>query len=78
LARISELIYGARPSWKDPGKFFFAHGGKDGTPFPVDRTTYDSTIQTLHEAIEKAKLEKKYKYNAIRRLEQYGRLQNSI
>jgi hypothetical protein len=48
---ISELIHGANPGWKDPAKFSFAHGGKDGTRFPVDRTTYDSTIQMLHEAI---------------------------
>ena len=54
LALISQLIYGASPSWKDPAKFSFAHGGKDGTPFPVDRATYDSTIQTLHESIEEA------------------------
>lgn len=73
LALISELIYGASPSWKDPAKFSFAHGGKDGTPFPVDKTTYDSTIQTLHEAINEAKLENKDKYNAIKRLEQYSK-----
>jgi len=68
LALISELVYGASPSWKDPAKFGFAHGGKDGTPFPVDRETYDSTIRTLHEAVEGAKLEKKEKYEAIKRL----------
>lgn len=73
LALISELIYGESPSWKDPAKFSFAHGGKDGKPFPVDRTTYDSTIQTLHEAIEEAKLEKKDKYNAIIRLERLNK-----
>lgn len=78
LALISELIYGASPSWKDPAKFSFAHGGKDGTPFPVDRTTYDSTIQTLHEAIEEAKLEKKDKYNAIKQLEHHAKHQSSI
>jgi uncharacterized protein len=78
LALISELIYGASPSWKDPAKFSFAHGGKDGTPFPVDRRTYDSTIQTLHEAIGEAKLEKKDKYNAIKRLEHHAKPQNSI
>jgi uncharacterized protein len=77
-ALISELIYGASPSWKDPAKFSFAHGGKDGTPFPVDRTTYDSTIQMLHEAIEEAKLEKKDMYNAIKRLEHYAKHQRSI
>lgn len=68
LALISELVYGASPSWKDPAKFGFAHGGKDGTPFPVDRETYDSSIRTLHEAIECARLEKKEKYEAIKRL----------
>ena len=68
LALISELVYGATPSWKDPAKFSFAHGGKDGTPFPVDRTTYEHTIQTLHEAIEEAKLDRKEKYEAIKRL----------
>jgi hypothetical protein len=78
LALISELIYGASPSWKDPAKFSFAHGGKDGTPFPVDRTTYDSSIRTLHEAIEESKLERKDKYNAIKRLEHHAKLQSSI
>jgi hypothetical protein len=65
---ISELVYGASPSWKDPAKFGFAHGGKDGTPFPVDRETYDSSIRTLHEAVECANLDKKEKYEAIKRL----------
>jgi hypothetical protein len=72
LALVSELVYGASPSWKDPAKFSFAHGGKDGTPFPVDRETYDRTIQTLHEAVEETKLDKKEKYNAIKRLERYA------
>jgi uncharacterized protein len=77
LALISELIYGASPSWKDPAKFSFAHGGKDGTPFPVDRATYDGTIRILHDAVEEAKLEKKDKYNAIKRLEKYSEYPNS-
>jgi hypothetical protein len=65
---ISELVYGSSPSWKDPAKFGFAHGGKDGTPFPVDRETYDNSIRILHEAVEGARLEKKEKYEAIKRL----------
>jgi len=68
LALISELIYGACPSWRDPAKFSFAHGGKDGTPFPVNRETYDSSIRTLREALEGAKLDKKEKYEALKRL----------
>ena len=71
LALISELIYGARPSWRDPAKFSFAHGGKDGTPFPVDRDTYDQSIRTLQEAVEGARIEKKEKYEAIKRLGRY-------
>lgn len=68
LALISELVYGAGPSWRDPAKFSFAHGGKDGTPFPVDRETFDSSIRTLQEALEGAKLDKKDKYEALKRL----------
>lgn len=68
LALISELIYGARPSWRDPAKYSFAHGGKDGTPFPVDRETYDSSIKTLQEALLGARLDRKEKYEALKRL----------
>lgn len=68
LALISELIYGARPSWRDPARYSFAHGGKDGTPFPVDRETYDSSIKTLQEALEGTKLDRSEKYEALKRL----------
>jgi len=69
LALISDLVYGSCPSWKDPVKYSFTHGGKDGYPYPVDRDVYDHSIKTLKEALEGAKLEKKDKYNAIKRLE---------
>ena len=52
LALISDLTYGAKPSWKDPAKYSFAHGGKDGTPYPVDRETFDSSIQTFKDSID--------------------------
>ena len=71
LALISELIYGAETSWKDPAKYSFAHGGKGGHPYPVDRETFDCSISTLKEAVEKAKLDKREKYDAIRRLSRY-------
>ncbi|OPY23318.1 MAG: hypothetical protein A4E27_01533 [Methanobacterium sp. PtaU1.Bin242] len=50
-------------------KYSFTHGGKDGYPYPVDREVYDHSIGTLKEALEGAKLERKEKYNAIKRLE---------
>ena len=71
LALISELIYGAETCWKDPAKYSFAHGGKDGHPYPVDRETFDHSISTLKEAVENAKLDKKGKYDAIKRLKKY-------
>lgn len=74
LALISELIYGSSPSWRDPAKYSFAHGGKDGTPFPVDRKTYDHSIRTLKEALEGAELDKGEKYEAIKRLSRYADL----
>jgi hypothetical protein len=68
LALISQIIYGAKPSWRDPVKFSFALGGKDGVPFPVDRSSYDQTILHLSGLIEKARLEGKEKYAALERL----------
>ena len=69
LALISDLIYGSKPSWEDPVKYSFTHGGKDRYPYPVDCEVYDHSIQTLKEALEQSKIEKKDKYNAIKRLE---------
>lgn len=54
LALVGEVIYGAKPSYEDPARYSFAHGGKDATPYPVDRTTYDQTIEMLRKAVNKA------------------------
>ncbi|HML05799.1 MAG TPA: DUF763 domain-containing protein, partial [Methanobacterium sp.] len=55
----------------DPVKFSFTHGGKDGFPYPVNREVYDHSISTLKDALDEAKLERKDKYNAIKRLESF-------
>lgn len=68
LTLVSELIFGTTTSWKDPVKYSFAHGGKDGIPFPVDRQTYDFTIQTLRSAIDNAKLSHKDQLRALKNL----------
>ncbi len=59
LALISELVYGEKPSWEDPVKFSFAHGGKDGIPYKINKNDYDETIYSLKNIIEKSKLNKK-------------------
>ncbi|RPI21401.1 MAG: DUF763 domain-containing protein, partial [Acidobacteria bacterium] len=71
LALVSELIYGAKPSFRDPARFSFAHGGKDGTPFPVDRPTYDRTIQILHDALNRARVDHSEKVGALKRLAKF-------
>ena len=71
LALLSDLIYGSEPSWKDPVKYSFAHGGKDGTPYPVDEEVYNSTIDNLKVVLEKAEVEDKSKRQAIKRLHKH-------
>lgn len=54
LALISELIYGEPASWRDPVKYSFAFGGKDGVPYPVDKRTMDKTTELLRTAMKEA------------------------
>ncbi|HID73386.1 TPA: DUF763 domain-containing protein, partial [Candidatus Micrarchaeota archaeon] len=70
LALVSKLLYGSRLDWKDPVKYSFAHGGKDGIPYPVDRKNYDHTISFLQDAIEASGIDKKEKATALRKLAQ--------
>ncbi|MEM7821468.1 MAG: DUF763 domain-containing protein [Candidatus Aenigmatarchaeota archaeon] len=68
LALISEIIYGSPPSWKDPVKFSFAYGGKDGVPKPVNRKSMDESINFLEEILKQAEIEKREKLEALKRL----------
>ena len=72
LSLASELVHGTSASMRDPARFAFAHGGKDGTPFPVDRTTYDRTIEVLGTAINRAGVDRSEKVAAFRRLAALG------
>jgi hypothetical protein len=68
LALVSEVLYGAPSRFRDPARFSFAHGGKDGHPFPVPERVYDETIGILQTAVQKAKLGQGDKLQAIRQL----------
>jgi hypothetical protein len=72
LSLISELIYGVKPSFKDPTRYCFTHGGKDGHPYPVDRKVYDQTIDVLEGAIEKARVGDREKMDALQRLREFN------
>ena len=71
LALASELVHGTPASLRDPARFAFAHGGKDGTPFPVDKLTYDKTIEILNKAINRSAIDRSEKVRAFQRLARF-------
>lgn len=68
LTLVSEVIHGTPSRFKDPARFSFAHGGKDGHPFPVPTRVYDETIEIFDKAISQAKMGEKDKSDALRNL----------
>jgi len=73
LALVSEVIYGTPTRFDDPARFSFAHGGKDGHPFPVPIDVFDETIKTLQTAIQRAKIGNSDKLQSIQKLSELSR-----
>jgi hypothetical protein len=71
LALLAEIVHGAPASARDPARFSFAHGGKDGHPFPVDQRTYDVSIEWLREAVTRARLGRTDRMDALRLLARF-------
>jgi hypothetical protein len=74
LALVSEVIHGAPSRFEDPARFSFAHGGKDGHPFPVPVNVYDETIQQFRDSVEKAKIGNSDKQVALKNLTMVAQL----
>jgi hypothetical protein len=74
LSLISEIVYGDAPSYRDPARFGFAHGGKDGTPYPVDRRAYDETVSIMKRAIQSSTIGNQDKLKAVRKLSHFYEL----
>jgi hypothetical protein len=68
LALVAEVVYGAGASRKDPVRYSFAHGGKDGHPFPVNKQVYDRSIAVLEKALRRAKTGDMENLKALQRL----------
>ncbi len=73
LALIAEVVHGAPSRFSDPARFSFAHGGKDGHPFPVPLKTYDESIGLLRRALDAAKVGDSHKLEGMRRLDRFTR-----
>ncbi len=68
LSLVSEIIYGAKPSYEDPARYSFSVGGKDGTPFPVERETYDKLLKIMERGIQKSVISLREKEQTKQRL----------
>ena len=68
LSLVSEIIYGAKPSYEDPARYSFSVGGKDGTPFFVQKGVYNELLNVIEKGIKKAKISNREKVEAQRRL----------
>ncbi len=68
MALIADIVYGAPTSFRDPATYSFAHGGKDGYPYPVDRTLYDTSIRLLAGAVRRANISGREKGDVLSRL----------
>lgn len=73
LALVAEVVHGAPSRFDDPARFSFAHGGKDGHPFPVPLKTYDESLAVLRRALDAAKLGNAEKLDGFRRLDKLTR-----
>ena len=73
LALVAEVVHGAPSRFADPARFSFAHGGKDGHPFPVPLKTYDESINFLRKSLDAAKVGDREKIDSFRRLEGFVR-----
>ncbi len=69
LALTGELVHGAEPSWRDPVRFSFSVGGKDGVPYPADRKGMGRTVECLERGVAEAKIKKREKLEAVQRLQ---------
>ncbi len=73
LALVAEVIHGTPSRFQDPARFSFAHGGKDGHPFPVPLKTYDETIDVLRRSLDRARVQETDKIDGLRRLDRFVR-----
>jgi hypothetical protein len=71
LSLIAEVIYNAPASRRDPAAYSFAHGGKDGHPYRVNRALYDANIERLRDAIRTAKIGHTDKESALKSLAKF-------
>lgn len=72
LTLTAELIYNVKASREDPVCYAYAHGGKDGYPYRLNKTLYEQTIKELESFIHKAKIFPSEKLELFRKLSNFS------
>ena len=72
ISYLAELIFGSEPSFKDPVKYSFALGGKDGVPKPVNVHDYDMAIEFYREVLRDTYSGEKILDDFLRKLSRYS------
>jgi len=78
LALCAEVLHGSPSRFSDPARFAFAHGGKDGHPYPVRTDVYDRTVESLRAAVRRARIGERDRLDALRRLDRQRRIVETI
>ncbi len=71
LAMASNLVYGAESNWRDPVKYSFAVGGKDGIPYPVDTRRMERMSELLDQAVRETEIGGEERRRALGRLSRF-------
>ncbi len=68
LALLAELIEGVEVSRKDPVRYSFAFGGKDGVPYPINLRRMDEAITFMSDVVSWLEIKSDEKKRILKRL----------
>lgn len=68
LCLVAEVAYGVEASYIDPVRYSFAHGGKDGFPFPVNEADIENSYTLLNKALRRSRAGHSEQLKALKNL----------
>lgn len=68
LCLVAEVAFGVEASYLDPVRYSFAHGGKDGFPFPVNEADIENSYTVLNRALRKSRAGRQEQLQALKNL----------
>jgi hypothetical protein len=65
---VAAVALGVEASYVDPVRYSFAHGGKDGFPFPVNEADMENSYNILNRALRKSRTGRREQMQALKNL----------